>query len=219
MLADSPWVETPISRWFRCHMQAQAERAKAARAQASADILGSAGNPPQNSTPQGSADDACHSTQHVDEVMLSVDSADQHHPDHSVRLSSTGLQDTVRGGHLGQQSDHLGDQGDHLAGHACQLRFERDFEEDGSNSDAMPQNSPTASGCEPAQGNVQPVAGKRCDSTWSQEVLKGDAAATGLPSNASGGDEQICFKTANYLRLPTTASVSDISCAAFQSCT
>ena len=204
MFADSPCVETPLSRWYRCHMRLQAESTKAARVQASADSSVPSGNPAQNSTPQGSADDACHSTQQVDEVMMSVDSADQHQRDPNVRLSCTGMQDSQPGRHIGDQ--------------ACQLRFERDFEDDGSNSDAMPQNSPSASACEPAQANSQPVSGKQCDNNWSQEVLKGEAAATGSPSNASGSDEQISFKTTNYLQLPAAASVSDISCEAFQSC-
>lgn len=187
-------------------MQIQDGSSKAAQVQASVDSRGPTSNQAHNSTPQGSADDACHSTQHVEEAMLSVDSADQHRRDLNVRLSCTGLDDSQQGHRLGEQ--------------ACQLRFERDFEDDGSNSEAMPHNSPSASGCEqPVQDNAKRLLGKGCEShAWSQDMFTGEGGATGSPSNASGSDEQICFKPTNYMQLPSTASLSANSCEAFQSC-
>lgn len=58
-------------------MRSLAESSKAALLQASADCRGLSGNPAENSTPQGLADDACHSTQHGEEVLSQVDSANQ----------------------------------------------------------------------------------------------------------------------------------------------
>jgi hypothetical protein len=193
MYAESPWVETPISRWFKSHLRLQ-EQGLIAQLQTSANSQRPFGHPSQNSTPQGSADDACHSTQQVEDAMMSVDSADQHRQDLNVRLSCSGLIDSQHGRRLGEQ--------------ACQLRFERELDDDGSNSDAVPHNSPSASGCDPMR-DTNPVAGKPCDSqAWSQCS----------PSNASGSDEHSLFKTTNYMQLPSTASLSDYSCEAFQNC-
>lgn len=189
-------METPVSRWFRIHQQFTDEYSTASPMGAAADSQGPSGNQADNGTPQASADDACQSTQHVEEAMLSVDSAHEHMREQNVRLSCTGLDDSDHDRRAGEQ--------------ACQLRFQRDgLEDDGSYSDGMPHNSPAASGCD--QPNDQ--ANQRSRKQWESQ-----AWSQGSPSNASGSDEQICFKTANYLQLPSAASLSDYSCEAFQNC-
>jgi hypothetical protein len=211
--AESPWMDSPLAQWYKRHQTLLAQRSgqpcRLGRLRLSASWKALKNSQGVSGTPDASmGEDACQSSQQREDANLSADSAELRVPDRNIRLSCTGVGESRL-----QFPDVLRPDAS-----GSQLRLaEQDLDDDGSNSEAALQNSPSASGCEapaaPPASVGKASSRSLCANSASTATMRG---AAGSPSNAASGNsgEQSIPKQ----HLPAAGSLSAHSYEAFHSC-